>query len=83
MPGVDRDCTTHHYACECREEAMKDLDMLYRRIIHAMDSEPSYKARELYGHLAKFRERLGYGKGLLRRCDSPACNCGSFHEVKE
>lgn len=22
-PGVDRECTTHHYACDCREAAHK------------------------------------------------------------
>lgn len=21
MPNVDRECVTHHYACDCREEA--------------------------------------------------------------
>ena len=25
MPNVDKKCTTHHYACDCREEDIKYL----------------------------------------------------------
>lgn len=25
MPNVDRECITHHFACECREEKIREL----------------------------------------------------------
>ncbi len=25
MPGVDRECITHHHACDCREAASQEL----------------------------------------------------------
>jgi hypothetical protein len=26
MPNVDRECITHHYACDCREEKFRKLE---------------------------------------------------------
>ena len=32
MPGVDRECTTHHYACDCREAKFAALEAENERL---------------------------------------------------
>ena len=32
MPGVDRECTTHHHACDCREAKFAELEAEIERL---------------------------------------------------
>ena len=32
MPNVERECVTHHYACDCREERFKCMEAALRAV---------------------------------------------------
>jgi hypothetical protein len=36
MPGVDRGCTTHHYACDCREAHLQTVEAENARLRAAL-----------------------------------------------
>ena len=38
MPGVDRECTTHHYACDCREAKFAALEVENEQLTVAFES---------------------------------------------
>lgn len=37
MPGVDRECVTHHHACDCREARFRDLINAFDKYIAFLD----------------------------------------------
>jgi len=37
MPGVDRECTTHHHACDCREAKFAALEAENERLRAALE----------------------------------------------
>jgi hypothetical protein len=41
MPGVDHRCTTHHYACDCREAAIK---FVAERLLSEHDELAKFKS---------------------------------------
>ena len=35
MPSVDKGCTTHHYACDCREARFAEMEKALRLLLQA------------------------------------------------
>lgn len=35
MPGVDKGCTTHHHACDCREARFAKMEEALRLLLQA------------------------------------------------
>lgn len=35
MPGVERECTTHHYACDCREARFARMEAALQTLLRA------------------------------------------------
>lgn len=58
MPNVDKQCVTHHYACDCREAAMRNLVTAYRRI--ALRLQKGLPCAELWLHVERFESQLNY-----------------------
>jgi len=52
-------CTSHHYACDCREAMFKELDRLYRQI---MNREPHSEHIVVFHRIVELREALGLTK---------------------
>lgn len=37
MPGVDKECFTHNYACDCREERFRNMENIIQDAIQSME----------------------------------------------
>jgi hypothetical protein len=56
MPNVDKGCTTHSYACDCREEQLREVYTLIRYVVAEGGSR--FAAKEALAIM----EKMGYGK---------------------
>lgn len=56
MPGVDRGCTTHHHACDCREEAFRRIEeALWDLVFHAIMPDAGDSSDMAQVHAQKIR----------------------------
>jgi hypothetical protein len=58
MPGVDKDCVTHHYACECREQYFMDLEAALMQLVSEVEEAD---------HWLRHTEAWDLAKALLEK----------------
>ena len=49
MPGVDRECTTHHHACDCREAKFAALEAENERLVKRLQAVRREARRQIRG----------------------------------